>query len=122
MLFSLLFCFSLLYAWYANTIPIITIINAITDNIVYKATGSTLSKYIEIIDTKLTKKIKVEFRKKYKERPKIIINIDGNYESLYKNYSLFFDSYTEYVEVPIEETESIEETTEPVNEKDVVVE
>lgn len=43
---------------------------------------------IEMLDTKLQKEISVEFNKSYEKMPKIITNIDKQYESLYRSISI----------------------------------
>ena len=42
---------------------------------------------IEMIDIKLEKEVKIEFNKEYKKLPRVIVNIDKQYESLYKKIS-----------------------------------
>lgn len=43
------------------------------------------SKIIEFLDTTLTNEVNVEFSNEYKEKPTILINIEKEYESFYKN-------------------------------------
>ena len=45
-----------------------------------------LSHSIEILDTKLKDKISIEYNKKYKNKPKIIPNIDKESDSLFRKY------------------------------------
>lgn len=53
----------------------------------------TLTHNIEILETKLNKIIEIEFNQSYKNKPKIIVNIDEEYESLYRSISMDFDSW-----------------------------
>lgn len=46
------------------------------------------SHFIEVIETTLAKTIEIDFNHIYTEKPSVIINIDKDYESLYRKYSL----------------------------------
>lgn len=49
-----------------------------------------LNHYIEIVDVELNKNIDIDFKKEYESKPKIIINVEEKYESLYRTYSLTY--------------------------------
>lgn len=46
------------------------------------------SHFIEVIETTLSKTIEIDFNHIYKEQPSVFINIDKDYASLYRKYSL----------------------------------
>lgn len=56
------------------------------------------SHYIEMIETSLSREITINFNYAYADMPSIIINIDKQYEKLYKSYSTDFimETATEY--------------------------
>ena len=49
--------------------------------------------YIETVQAPLEKEFFIKFNYEYKEMPSVIVNIDANYEHLYRSYSTSFDSY-----------------------------
>ena len=59
------------------------------ENVKYAVpTSNTQSpRWIEIVDTTLQKVVDITYNQKYKEQPKIFVNIDNEYEKLYRHIS-----------------------------------
>ena len=66
-------------------------------------TYTNISHHIEIIETQLNKTINIEFSEKYLTMPSIIVNIEKQYESLYRSYSIEYkkNNKEEYIGVNI---------------------
>lgn len=59
------------------------------ENVTYAVpTSNTQSpRWIEVVDTTLQKVVDITYNQKYKEQPKIFVNIDNEYEKLYRHIS-----------------------------------